>query len=211
MVKNIITKKRQKEIFKLIEAGKLSDKSKALFLEHLRLQNNYIDNYLDYLIKVYGDRFKVSKHVEYMAKEVDLLLDDRLYNEYGEKVKILLISCPPQHSKSLTITEALPSYYLGKNPDKKVIQVSYSDTFAQKFARRNREKIKEFCKDIYGISISKTKDSNEEFELVKQDGYLTAGSMVSRGILSGITGNPADLIIVDKWIVDSKPIFIGET
>jgi hypothetical protein len=113
---------------------------------------------------------------------------------------MLLISCPPQHSKSLTITEALPSYYLGKWPDKRVIQISYSDTFAQKFARRNRVKIKEFGKEIYDIEISKNKDSNEEFELVKQSKFLVSGSMVSRGILSGITGNPADLIIIDKQL-----------
>jgi len=195
-----ISKEKQKEIFDLMNRGLLSKEKKELFLKQLKLQMNYIDNYLEYLKKVYGDRFKVSRHVQYMAIQIDKFLEDNLYNSNKEKVKILLISCPPQHSKSLTITEALPSYFLGKHPDKRVIQVSYNDTFAQKFARRNREKIKQFGKDTYDIEISKTKDSNEEFELVKKQGKLIAGSMVSRGILSGITGNPADLIIIDDPI-----------
>jgi predicted phage terminase large subunit-like protein len=197
---NKISKEKQKEIFKKIKNGELSEEQKELFLNAIKLQNNYIDDYLGYLKKVYGDRFFVSKHVKYMATKIDELINGTLINEYNEKVKILLISCPPQHSKSLTITEALPSYYLGKYPNKRIIQISYNDTFAQKFARRNREKIKEFGKDIYNIEISMNKDSNEEFELVKKHGLLTAGSMVSRGILSGITGNPADLIIIDDPI-----------
>ena len=195
-----ISSDKQKTMFKLIKQNKLSKYQKDIFLKQLKKQKYYIDNYLDYLKRVYGDRFKVSKHISYITEAVDSLLNNKLINKNGEEVKMLLISCPPQHSKSLTITEALPSYYLGKWPDKRVIQISYSDTFAQKFARRNRVKIKEFGKEIYDIEISKNKDSNEEFELVKQSKFLVSGSMVSRGILSGITGNPADLIIIDKQL-----------
>ena len=95
----------------------------------------------------------------------------------------------------MSTTETLPSWYLGKWPEKRVIEVSYNETFAQKFGRRNREKIKEYGEKLFGISISKGKDSNEEFELSNN-----IGGMISRGIMSGVTGNPANLIIIDDPI-----------
>lgn len=107
----------------------------------------------------------------------------------------MILQLPPQHGKSMSTTETLPSWYLGKWPERRVIEVSYNETFAQKFGRRNREKIKEYGEMLFGISISKGKDSNEEFELSNN-----IGSMISRGIMSGITGNPGNLIIIDDPI-----------
>jgi len=109
-----ISSDKQKTMFKLIKQNKLSKYQKDIFLKQLKKQKYYIDNYLDYLKRVYGDRFKVSKHISYITEAVDSLLNNKLIDKNGEEVKMLLISCPPQHSKSLTITEALPSYYLGK-------------------------------------------------------------------------------------------------
>jgi predicted phage terminase large subunit-like protein len=102
---------------------------------------------------------------------------------------------PPQHGKSQSITETLPSWYLGKWPERRVIEVSYNETFAQRFGRRNRDKIKQYGESLFGITMSRGKDSNEEFELSNG-----VGGMISRGIMSGVTGNPANLIIIDDPI-----------
>ena len=96
----------------------------------------------------------------------------------------------PTHN-SITITETLPSWYLGRNPTHRVIEISYNEDFAQKFGRRNRQKIKEFG-EIFGIETAKNPDSNTEFELSNN-----IGGMISRGVLSGVTGNPANLMIID--------------
>ena len=99
----------------------------------------------------------------------------------------------PTHN-SITITETLPSWYLGRNPTHRVIEISYNEDFAQKFGRRNRFKIKEFG-EIFGIETAKSPDSNTEFELSNN-----IGGMISRGVLSGVTGNPANLMIIDDPI-----------
>lgn len=153
------------------------------------------DSYLDYVKYVHKGRWIPAKHLIYICKKIDKFISNKLFDDDGNLVKILIVRLPPQHGKSCTITETLPSYYLGKHPYNRVIQISYNDTYAQRFARRNREKIKEFGKIMFDIEISKAKDSNEEFELTNK-----VGAMISRGIMSGITGNPGDLIVIDDPI-----------
>lgn len=96
----------------------------------------------------------------------------------------------PTHN-SVTITESLVSWYMGKHPNHSCIIASYNTDFAERFGRRNKEKIEQYGEAIFGISVG-GKSSNQEFEL---DG--TAGRCVSRGMLSGITGNSGHLIIID--------------
>lgn len=100
----------------------------------------------------------------------------------------------PTHN-SQTITETLPSYFLGKFPNKRVIIASYGDDLARRFGRRNKQKIREYGKDLFDISLSKTSISDTEFEIEEHK-----GSVISRGIMAGITGQPADLIIIDDPI-----------
>jgi hypothetical protein len=73
-----------------------------------------------------------------------------------------------------------------------VIEVSYGDDLAQRFGRRNKQKILEYGEDLWGIRLANYSKSDTEFEI---EGYH--GSMISRGIMAGITGQPADLIIID--------------
>lgn len=105
---------------------------------------------------------------------------------------ILIISTPPQHGKSKTVTETLPSWYLGRNPTHKVIEISYSADFAEQFGRRNREKIRDFGGQIFGIGLADYPNKAIEFEL---DNHR--GTMLSAGLHSGVTGHGANLMIID--------------
>ena len=108
--------------------------------------------------------------------------------------EIMIISTPPQHGKSTTITETLPSWYLMKHPDDSVIQVSYGDDLAERFGKRNKEKIAEFG-NIFGVELDPSKKTSRDFLL---KGHT--GGMISKGIGSGLTGNRASLIIIDDPI-----------
>lgn len=152
------------------------------------------ERYADYVsyVHLYDSEFRIAKFQEYICDCIDKLLNDELLNDKGKPYKGICLSQPPQTGKSRCVTETLPSYFLGKNPLKHVIEVSYSGDFAQKFGRRNIEKINDFGEQLFGVKISQDKKASDEFELVK-----TRGGMISRGIEGQITGNPADLIIVD--------------
>lgn len=144
-------------------------------------------NYGAYLAYVHGATWKETRMSKYIAKRVQEFLDAKTGNAYD----ILVIETPPQHGKSMTITETVPSWYLGRHPEDRVIVASYDSDFAEKFCRRNKEKIREHGGHLFGIEIGST-DRAQEFELSNKKGRL-----ISRGIMSGITGNPANLVIID--------------
>lgn len=105
--------------------------------------------------------------------------------------EILILSTPPQHGKSTTVTATFPSWYLMKNPDKKIIAVSYGDDLAQRFGRQNLDKVKRYG-SLFGVSLDKKKANAKEFRL---EGHT--GVMISAGYGSGLTGNPGDLVVID--------------
>ena len=97
----------------------------------------------------------------------------------------------PTHN-STTITESLPSFFLGRNPNEGVIVCSYNADFAEKFGDSNRQKLRKYGKDLFGVEISESMDTKTKFMF---EGYH--GQMVSTGIFGEITGNKASLIIID--------------
>ena len=147
-------------------------------------------DYRAYCYYIHGGRWIPGKAVSYLCDRVQ----EFLRRDRGAAYEVLILSVPPQHGKSMTITETLPSWYLGRNPDKRVIEISYSEDFAQLFGRRNRDKIQR-AGDIFGVALSRSTSSATEWEI---EGH--AGGMISRGILSGVTGRPADLMIIDDPI-----------
>lgn len=148
-------------------------------------------NYLHYLRYVNGSEWKQTRFAEHIAKTVQEFIEADTGNAYD----ILLLETPPQHGKSMTVTEALPSWALGRHPHWRVILASYNDDSAERFARRNKEKIREYGKNLFGISVGKISRA-KEFELTSKPGEIP-GRLISRGIKAGVTGNPANLLVID--------------
>jgi predicted phage terminase large subunit-like protein len=154
-------------------------------LERRRVQEEYIK----YVMYTHDGRWIASKHLVYVCDKVQMFVEGKIDKQ------ILVLQMPPQHGKSQSITETLPSWYIGKYPTKRVIAAAYGDDLAQRFGRRNKDKIEKYGKYIFGIELSKKTSSATEFEL--SNGI---GSMICRGIMSGITGQAADLILIDDPI-----------
>lgn len=147
-------------------------------------------SYRRYLYYVHGESWKRTRMSDFLADRVQEFVETETGNAYD----ILLIETPPQHGKSLTITESFPSWYLGRYPKNRVIEASYNDDTAKRFGRKNIEKVEQFGGGVFGLKPGSIWTTNE-FEL--DNGW---GRMISRGLLSGITGNPANLIIIDDPI-----------
>ena len=92
----------------------------------------------------------------------------------------------PTHN-SMTVTETFPSYYLGRNPDKRVITSAYSDDLARKFGRLNRNKFGEFAHKVFNEALSFDNSSTSDWGLANR-----RGGMISTGIGGSITGQGAD-------------------
>lgn len=146
--------------------------------------------YADYLPLVHGKGWKHTRMAQHLASEIQAFLETDTGNAYD----ILVIQTPPQHGKSMTLTETLPSWVMGKFPEWRIILGSYNDESAERFARRNKEKVVAYGKTLFGVEIGRINRATE-FEL---GGHL--GRLISRGIMSGVTGNPANLMILDDLV-----------
>lgn len=144
-------------------------------------------SYVDYVQLVHGGKWKRARHLDLVCQELE--------NIISGKTKRLMIFMPPRHGKSMTVTETFPSYYFGKFPDKRVIEISYSGELAQEFGKKNRDKVAEFGHALFDIDLSGVQATKTNWEI---DG--TGGGMISAGVGGAITGKGADLLIIDDPI-----------
>lgn len=138
-----------------------------------------------------ADPWKASPFHNYLCQKVQKFIEKPSSRPY----EVLIVNTPPQMGKSVSLTETLPSWYLGHHPENTVIEISYNSDFAQKFGKRNKEKIEQFGGDIFGIRLSKNTKSAQEWEL--DNG---SGGMISVGFGGSITGRKGNLIIIDDPI-----------
>ncbi len=144
------------------------------------------ENYASYCYFVHKGKWIDTHFHKFLANKIQTFVETYTGNPYD----ILVLSCPPQHGKSMTVTETFPSWYVGKYPDRRCIIACYNDDFAGKFGRRNKGKIDEVGQFIFDIKLKKSSD--RDMEIAEHD-----GGIITRGIMAGITGNAGDLIIID--------------
>lgn len=147
------------------------------------------ENYAAYVYYVHRGAWMPGRFPEFLCGRIQEFIERPPRATY----EILILSCPPQHGKSMTVTETLPSWINGKYPNRRIIMASYNDDSATKFGRRNRRKVEEYGGEMFGIRTSKASDREYEIEGRR-------GGVISRGIMSGITGNPAEIILIDDPI-----------
>ncbi|EKF5404455.1 phage terminase large subunit [Listeria monocytogenes] len=144
-------------------------------------------SYRDYVTYSHFGDYQLFEHTELICEKLQHIID-------GEQ-KYYIFELPPRHSKSMTITETFPSYFLMKNPKKRVITTSYSDALAKQFGRKNRDKIKMAGDQLFDIHINPANSGVTDWSI---DQY--GGGMYSTSMLGGATGRGADLLIIDDPI-----------
>jgi len=137
-----------------------------------------------------------------MAAEADRFLAD-VANKQSPR---LILTAPPQHGKSELISRRLPAFALGRNPNLQIIATSYSADRAFDFSA-NVQQIMDA--EVYHAifpntrivgkfaQLGEAKRTAGLFEVVGHRGRYRAA-----GIGGGITGEPADILIVDDPIKD---------
>ena len=107
----------------------------------------------------------------------------------------LMILMPPGSAKSTYASVVFPSKFLGEAPGRKLILASYGDDLARKMGRRTRSIIKQpRYAGIWNAGLTAESSAAQEFALTNGSEYMAAG------ILSGVTGNRANGIIIDDPI-----------
>tara|TARA_R110000803_G_scaffold6429_6_gene20872 strand:- start:5358 stop:6914 length:1557 start_codon:yes stop_codon:yes gene_type:complete len=129
--------------------------------------------------------FIVGKHHRMLA---NMLMDI----EEGKKDRIC-VNIPPRHGKSQLVSIFFPAWFLGRNPNKKVMMVSHTTDLAVDFGRKVRNLI---STDEYRAVFPTVKlaiDSKSAGRWNTNSG----GEYYACGIGSSIAGRGADLLLVD--------------
>ena len=107
--------------------------------------------------------------------------------------KRLIVNMPPRHTKSEFASYLLPAWFLGKYPNKKVIQTSHTAELAVGFGRKVRNLVdSETYKNIFsGVGLQA--DSKAAGRWATNQG----GDYFAIGVGGAVTGKGADILIID--------------
>lgn len=105
--------------------------------------------------------------------------------ERGE-CKRLIIAVGPRHGKSFTTSQAFPGWYLGRNPKKTMMAVSFGQELADTFGRRVRNLLlsDEHKKIFPDCRLSPSSSAIDRFETTEGGSYFAVGrggAQVGRG------------------------------
>jgi predicted phage terminase large subunit-like protein len=147
---------------------------------------------------------------EYQFEWFHKTIANKLQDVYEGKITRLMIFVPPQHGKSENASRLFPAWCLGKNPKLKIVGSSYSADLAQGFSRSIQRIIDS---DRYHSFFPKTYLNNSNVRTDSKHGFLRnadvfetvgfGGSYKAVGVCGSLTGNPADIALIDDPVKDA--------
>ena len=136
-------------------------------------------------VKMMWPSFIHGRHHALMAKKFEEIASGKL--------KRLIINMAPRHSKSEFGSFLLPAWFLGKFPEKKVIQCSNTAELAVGFGRKVRNLV---GSDIYK-KVFPDVDLRADSKAAGRWDTSGGGSYFAIGVGGTVTGKGADLLIID--------------
>jgi len=142
----------------------------------------FSDDYATWFQKNIPAGYAFPKHIEYICREIAQKVID------GD-LKRVIVSMPPQHGKSDTLTRRLPVYWQEKFPGSNVLLTGYNQTFANKrLSKPARDLAQE--RGILASDASAMDDWDTK----------NGGSVLARGVGNPPTGTGFGLVIIDDPI-----------
>ena len=133
-------------------------------------------------------------------------LDSFLADIQAKRSPRLILTAPPQHGKSELVSRRLPAFALGRNPNLQVIATSYSADRAFDFSNdvqhiMDTKQYHDIFPDTRIVGeYAKVGEARRAVGLFQVVGHR--GRYRAAGVGGGITGEPADLLIIDDPIKD---------
>ena len=109
------------------------------------------------------------------------------------ELKRLIINMPPRHTKSEFASYLFPAWFLGRYPEKKIIQTAHTAELAVGFGRKVRNLISQddFQAVFPGIELSSDSKAAGRWNTNKRGDYFAIG------VGGAVTGKGADVLIID--------------
>ena len=153
-------------------------------LEQEDAKNLAQNNFMAFVRRMWPG-FIPGRHHEVVAKAFE--------NVVNGHNKRLIINMAPRHTKSEFASYLLPAWFLGKNPNKKIIQTSHTAELAVGFGRKVRNLIdsEEYNQVFNDVKLKADNKSAGRWATNK------GGEYFSIGVGGSVTGKGADLLIID--------------
>lgn len=138
--------------------------------------------------------YRPAKHIWYLGERLKKIENDEL--------DVLLVSMPPRHSKSETISKWFSSWFLGRNPDKRIILSSFGKDLTVQWATATRDALSEHGEEIFGAyAVGRAKATDWR---MFRNGRRCRGGFFSSGRGGAVNGRGADVAIVDDLVKDES-------
>ena len=121
------------------------------------------------------------------------IMSDAFNRIANGELKRLIINMPPRHTKSEFASHLFPAWYLGKYPDRKVIQTAHTAELAVGFGRKVRNLVgsEDYQKIFSDVSLSVDSKAAGRWNT------NLGGEYFAIGVGGAVTGKGADILIVD--------------
>ena len=180
---SLLTREEILEYLKL--AGTLPEEERAkvkLLLEMDRVERCR-ESFLYFVTQMWPG-FISGKHHQIMANAFERVANGTL--------KRLIINMPPRHTKSEFASYLLPSWFLGRYPQKKIIQTAHTAELAVGFGRKVRNLVQsEAYGKVFDTKLSSDSKAAGRWNTDKGGDYFAIG------VGGAVTGKGADILIID--------------
>ena len=141
------------------------------------------ENFMPFVRQMWS-AFIPGKHHQIMADAFERVARGEL--------KRLIINMPPRHTKSEFASYLFPSWFLGKYPEKKVIQTAHTAELAVGFGRKVRNLVGSMdYQEIFPTKMSADSKAAGRWNTSKGGDYFAIG------VGGAVTGKGADILIID--------------
>ena len=107
-------------------------------------------------------------------------------------LKRLIINMPPRHTKSEFASYLFPAWFLGKFPEKKIIQTAHTAELATGFGRKVRNLVNSpDYQEVFKTKLSSDSKAAGRWNTSKGGDYFAIG------VGGAVTGKGADILIID--------------
>ena len=179
----LLTHKEVKDYLSIVDKVPAAERVKITALLEMDRVERCKESFLPF-VKEMWPIFISGKHHQIMADAFERVARGEL--------KRLIINMPPRHTKSEFASFLLPSWFLGKFPEKKVIQTAHTAELSTGFGRKVRNLV---SSDVYQ-KIFQTKLSSDS-KAAGRWNTDKGGDYFAIGVGGAVTGKGADLLIID--------------
>ena len=184
--------------------------------ELINLLNDLSDDELDLMLNDLYEfyyNFIALRYSNYVDADHIRQIADKLTELYlGINKKHLCLAIAPRHSKSSIVTLAFPLWLIFQNPDQNILIVNAEASLSENFGIRLREYIREYG-EVFDVYLSDVKHSSTHIKFEDKNGRLYKGSIRLTGASGSITGQDADILILDdiyKGFSDITPTLLDK-